>query len=829
MATGYITGHRHRSSATILVHYYLNGSPRSVEVPITPRSLRRFMLMQDDFVQLEFSLAEPISFGIGSYINDTIFGAFYIISEQMPRYNKQTGGYDYSLRFEAPYMRWKNFLHCLVSGNKRMETSWSLTDKLDVHAQQIADNVNIALPPTVTEQTDSQTMQTTYTSTGYVVSVDAANAADIKHIQYDGMDIISAMNAIAEAYGCEWWVDDEQRTIGTTTYLHTIHFGKCELDNSGFTFIVGDNVESMDISRDQQTFCNRIFAYGGTRNIPENYDRKLLFTADTVTKYRTQVTSVKDSQRPLTLDMIQGEGSVTPSVFTFGDAQATESGLNRSYKLKSDTKSLSGNQTIFASLSSSFSLLNDDWAGTDIPQVSVTAFVYYGSSLKKMHVSLNENQFIVDGKTWYADISLDYVLSLGSTAQNVYVEVVWNVTFGYQSEHLNDEWACGISGTLTATADASTATKPVKVYYNNTEYSGTFSGATGVITFGTTKPPASLENNQYTVSPLNILKVPLSWYTLDYDFGTMRMAGEKRLHLPLADYPNRYIDTQSNQSEHQSQTMYNTSNASQVVESAVVFNEVYPRLKLRIKQGSLSQTAKKQKVEHSDGSVTWEDWTQYSFKAEYNNNGTWADFPFSLEYMLDGEKLQAVFTAPESAQASGFLLSGMTFDVGFSQGWNGSTYTIIRNEEYGTLLPNNILKPTELDEFVLTGWNPVAMNELGIVDAAEQELATKAEEYLAAIREGQFTFTCRMMSDIFWKYAYGGRDAQGTTPKTYGLLQLGAKVTISNAALPNGSKTSRIIGYEYKLDIPYDTPMYTVGETEAFSRLKQIEKQLTKL
>jgi hypothetical protein len=54
-------------------------------------------------------------------------------------------------------------------------------------------------------------------------------------------------------------------------------------------------------------------------------------------------------------------------------------------------------------------------------------------------------------------------------------------------------------------------------------------------------------------------------------------------------------------------------------------------------------------------------------------------------------------------------------------------------------------------------------------------------------------------------------------------------VVINNDALPNGGKQSRIIGYEYKLDIPYDTPTYTVGDTEAYSRLKQIEKQLQRL
>jgi len=29
--------------------------------------------------------------------------------------------------------------------------------------------------------------------------------------------------------------------------------------------------------------------------------------------------------------------------------------------------------------------------------------------------------------------------------------------------------------------------------------------------------------------------------------------------------------------------------------------------------------------------------------------------------------------------------------------------------------------------------------------------------------------------------------------------------------------------------MPFDTPSYTIGETEASSRLKQIEKKLTKL
>lgn len=834
-STGYIMGINQRKAVdneySISIHYYEDGSATSYNVPITPRATRRFMLMQEDFVMLEFSLDEAVNFGIGSYIVDPIFGRFYVTEEQMPKYNLTNGGYDYSLRFDKDYLRWRNYLNCLVSYNKRMETSWSLTDKLAVHAQQIADNVNVVFVPTITPHFDTSTGTTTYANTGYAVSIGngVKTANDIKFISYDGVDIITAMNMIAEAYECEWWVTDDKITIGDTTYDHVINFGKCELDNNRFSLVVGDNVESIEATRDQQSFANRLFVYGGTQNIPANYDRMLLFKADSVTYAGRYVASVKDTQRELTLAMIAGDGSVTPSVFSFGSATQGGSSMNRTYTLASDRKSLSGEQTIEASLLSSFTLLNDDWAGTAIPKVSVTAFLYYGTDVKKMQVSLDDNQFITDGKTWYAEISLDHTISIGSTAKSVYVEVVWTVVFDYQSEHLNDEVDCGISGRLTATADASTATKDVVVHYNNVDYPATYSGSTGRITFGDSKPANTFVNKNFTISPLNVLKIPLGWYTIDYDTGTLRMAGEKRLHLPLDVYPNRFVDGSNTHSSNLPHSTLNLENASQVVESAVVFNDVFPRLTLRIKQGSLTSTPMKQKIEHSDGSVTWEDWTQYSFKAEYSANGSWQDFPFKLDYMLDGAKLQAAFMAPESAQENGYMLAGMTFDVGFKQEWNGAVYTICRNEDFGALLPNKILKPSEGDTFVLIGWNPVAIDALGLVDAAEQELADKAEDYLDAIQEGQFTFVVKMMSDVLYTYQFGGRGQGENGLQTFGLLSLGARVSIEYDGLPGGSKNSRVIGFEYKLDYPQDTPTYTIGETEAYSRIKQLERKISKL
>ena len=57
----------------------------------------------------------------------------------------------------------------------------------------------------------------------------------------------------------------------------------------------------------------------------------------------------------------------------------------------------------------------------------------------------------------------------------------------------------------------------------------------------------------------------------------------------------------------------------------------------------------------------------------------------------------------------------------------------------------------------------------------------------------------------------------------------GQRIDIHYPPLKGGTLTSRIIGYELKADIPIDTPIYIVGESEIKSRLKQIERKLKTL
>ena len=764
------------------------------------------MLMQDDYIQLEFSLSEAAYIGIGDYIVDPIFGTFYITAEQSPRYNARTGGYDYSLRFDADYMRWRNHLLCLVAGSARMETSWRLTDRLASHAQAVIDNVHLIFPPTVNDRTDTSTGVTIQVSTGYGLSIEGVEAATEAHyIAYDGTDIISALNAIAESFGCEWWVTGDKITIGNVEYAHTLHFGKCEDSGSAYELSLADNVESMDISRDQQTYANRIYIYGGTQNIPGDYDHTLIFT---VTDY-TSADGFEDSGRPLSLDMIGSEAIETSVTLTMGNTLVRN---GNTYTQSTNSVALSGAQTVKATI---FAQLRMDSSerfngSTDHATPSVSATIRIRNGNEVTDITTINDIVGIDGeetsstiaKIWNIRSSFEQLVN---DASQVSVEIVWSITFNQPNNvHMADTVSATNTSAIKAVADASAATKELTVIYNGSNYPAVFYGATGKIKFTGSTPARWRRGATYRLSPMTI-KVPLSYYTPDYSVSGIRSVGERRLHLPGTV---RYVENA-------------VSNASQRVEIAVVFDQIFPKLSLRIKEGSLGQRRMQQKVEHDDGSVTWENWVQYSFEIE-RTDGT--AFDFSLDYLMDGQKLQAVFTAPQTMSANGFLLAGMTFDLGFANG----RYTIIRNEDYGASLPNEILKPSEGDTLFLTGWNPKAISSLGLVSDAENELESKGNEYLQALTEGQFTINAKMMSRTMQYYPFcNGNDTSGR--RMYGLLEAGCKVTVTHAALPGGSKTSRVLGYEYKLDIPYDTPTYIIGETEAFSRLKQIEKQLQKL
>ena len=272
---------------------------------------------------------------------------------------------------------------------------------------------------------------------------------------------------------------------------------------------------------------------------------------------------------------------------------------------------------------------------------------------------------------------------------------------------------------------------------------------------------------------------------------------QKRLMLPEGT---PYIDA------------YPDMTTEEAVEQVVIFDEVYPR-----RTGIMSDVTTIEvtdKVENEDGTTTEEKWNAYRFRDTGVN--------FSEKYILPGQELRIRF-------ASG-LLNGLEFAVKFNPegkpekledgGWNpeAQLWEIVRNEDYGRPLPGDVLFPQDGDEYVLSGWDSTKITELGLVGAAEQELKEKTEKYAAKSKIDPSTYGCTMMSNDAYR-----------EDGVHNLYSIGQKVNLINKAYFKNGRQSRVIGFEFNLDLAYDSPIYTVGETAAYSRIGELEEKVESL
>lgn len=272
---------------------------------------------------------------------------------------------------------------------------------------------------------------------------------------------------------------------------------------------------------------------------------------------------------------------------------------------------------------------------------------------------------------------------------------------------------------------------------------------------------------------------------------------QKRLMLPEGT---PYIDA------------YPDMTTEEAIEQVVIFDDVYPR-----RVGTMSDITIKEytdKIENADGTTTEKKWNAYRFKD--------TGITFSKDYILPGKELKITFQSGK--------LNGMEFAVTFDPegkpeklgngGWNpeAQLWEIVRNEDYGRPLPDGVLIPENGDTYILSGWNPMKIAEMGLVAEAQLELKDKADKYVAKSKIDPSTYNCKMMSDV--AYSEDG---------IHNLYSIGQKVNLINKAYFENGRQSRIIGFEFNLDLPYDSPIYTVGETAAYSRIGELEEKVESL
>lgn len=252
---------------------------------------------------------------------------------------------------------------------------------------------------------------------------------------------------------------------------------------------------------------------------------------------------------------------------------------------------------------------------------------------------------------------------------------------------------------------------------------------------------------------------------------------QRRLMLP-AGTP--YID------------VYPDMSQEEAIEDIVVFDEVYPRLESTMS----SVSTRTETVTNEDGGQ--ETVTYYRYRDTGLN--------FSKDYILPGQELTIIFQSGK--------MNGLEFGVIFDPDNNGSQlWEIVRSEDYGRPLPDDTIYPENDDKYILSGFDPKFVSVQMIPDA-EQELKEKAQKIADQRKKDDGTYYTTLRSE--WV----------NEDKLKRFFEFGQKINLVNKAFFENGRESRVLGWEFNLDIPWDSPVYTIGESMPYSRLNDVEEKL---
>lgn len=805
-------------------------------------SKRHFMLMEYDYLTLKFSTDKPTLLHLGDYVEIENVGRYELTAPTRGELNKNTNGYDYEIRLEAQYWKFKNKLCKFLPQIGSNETNWTYTDTLPNHAQQILFNLRAQAyqrdddgkETLIPERRTFLYNGTTDWSVEWDDTVDTIKAVTI---QYDSKNIIDAIADIAEAYECEWWFEQ-----------NVLHFGKCQYGTTPVTLEVGKELVAISRSDSKETYATRIYAYGSDRNIASTYRKDLIFEA----KGGGEAT---DENRLLQPDwfakellseparsMVQGED------FDFEGNPAYFRDIN-GFKIPPEglweTNSAAVGYMRYAKRD------GDEWNEVDLINITNNAKMVLRLSTFKPTIKIVKCENVkalrlclqvvafrtqtsnTDTNPSYEHLSAEIPYEEGATltAQfgdlfiddlpngvyrlsvrlechalywlenpptrtlygfNAIVKGNWKeVRFEplipqYSARNITIDVIDGKTGETKQTITGATM---------NAEYNGS---QAIMLPAGTTLPALT----KYRLPELNRALVPAAYFTSKYaifdkyqDITTNGIVNS-RLLLPEVDKDGNpikgYVDAFDFEAE------------EEAVEDVVIFEDVYPSRVSKISAIAQSDEYTTEQPEQ-DGSTTKQAYREYIFEDDLFT----AERPFNRgDYLIDGAALQVTFQSG--------LLNGMTFDVELLE--DNYHFQIKRDDT--TKLPNEIIKPKPGDEFILHGFNIAMMSDATIdyVGIAEQELLRKTREYIAKLNTDASTYQCTVSCDLAYEVEKDSPDGL--------YLGIGRSVNLIHPGYFKDGRISRVLGYEIPLDYAYDNPVFYVGETAKYSRIGAIEDKL---
>lgn len=242
-------------------------------------------------------------------------------------------------------------------------------------------------------------------------------------------------------------------------------------------------------------------------------------------------------------------------------------------------------------------------------------------------------------------------------------------------------------------------------------------------------------------------------------------------------------------------------NDGQAIEGVVVFDDEYPKVSCTISNiKTYDKTAK-----NNDGTTTTETFWQVTSTDSFVTSFKQSWIKHNLTLMIKFE--------------SGALI-GMEFEISFKILDGVNYFEIVANDNYGRKLPDTTLCPKVNDKFFLYNWDATKITETNLIQDAREALFERAKTYYKKSMIDNSNFTCVMDGEKFYNNG------------TYDYHPLGEQVKLINPMFANTDangkhyRNSRIIGMEIKLDIPYDSPTYIIGEKASYSRLGQLEDKI---
>lgn len=224
-------------------------SPLGIQIldaPVTKEAIIKYALMGDYYIELPFNQLQYIQIPQGSYI---LYKGrkFEIMATVYPEFDNKTGGYKYTLKFEAQQNHMKRFV-CFWLGGDNPEAVFHNTTDLESFGALIVANMNKHLG----------------VENWSVGTIDIENPKATKLVSFNGDKCWGILNTIAETFEVEWWTEENGDLV-------SLNFGKLERGTPE-EFKRGDVVKSIPAKKgDDSSYGTRFYVFGSTRNLTSDY------------------------------------------------------------------------------------------------------------------------------------------------------------------------------------------------------------------------------------------------------------------------------------------------------------------------------------------------------------------------------------------------------------------------------------------------------------------------------------------------------------------------------------------------------------------------------